>query len=80
MKAEWYYLGGIRRAPSNLIQQPLSIVFSIMCMASLANSTGLPRRRGKGTVFAKSSLTADGKPAIIGVSKIPGAIVTILIP
>ena len=42
------YLGGIRSAPSNLIVSPFSIWFSTMWRASAANSSGLPRRLGKG--------------------------------
>ena len=41
------YLGAIRIAPSRRIVSPLRYAFSTMCDASLANSSGVPRRFGK---------------------------------
>jgi GNAT superfamily N-acetyltransferase len=43
------YFGCMRSAPSRRMTSPFSIGFAMMDMASMANSSGLPRRDGKGT-------------------------------
>jgi len=45
-----------------------------------AHSSGLPSREGNGTCLPSDSCTSAGSPLSIGVSKIPGAIVTTRIP
>ena len=54
---------------------PLSIGFCTMWRTSAAYSVGFPKRDGCGTCCPKDSLVASGRPAIMGVSKMPGAIV-----
>ena len=46
-----------------------------MCLTSAANSAGLPRRDGNGTIFPRESWTSCGIESSIGVSKMPGKIV-----
>src|ERR1035437_9624004 len=72
--------GGIRSAPSRRIVSPLSIPFSTMWRASAAYSDGLPSRCGNGICAASALRFAWGKPASIGVSKVPGAIVQTRMP
>ena len=72
--------GAMRSAPSRRMVSPLSMVFSQMCLTSAANSAGRPSRGGKGTLLPSASCTSGEKPAIIGVSKIPGAMVTTRMP
>jgi len=67
--------GCMRIAPSSRIVSPLSITFSMMCFASAAYSSGLPRREGKGTCLPRESCTSCGMLSSIGVPKMPGAIV-----
>ena len=52
----------------------MSIGFSTMCRTSAAYSAGRPSRLGCGTCAARESRTSSDSPAIIGVSKVPGAI------
>src|SRR5579884_4359718 len=70
----WIHFGASRIAPSRRITSPLSIWFSAMCRASAAYSSAFPSRAGNGVCFPSDSRAASGNPAIIGVSKIPGAI------
>src|SRR5690606_14593441 len=72
--------GAIRNAPSRRMTSPFSMTFSQIWRTNAANSAGLPRRDGKGTLRPSESCTSCGIPAIIGVSKIPGAMVTIRMP
>src|SRR5690606_8540291 len=72
--------GAMRSAPSRRMTSPFSMTFSIMWRTSAANSTGLPRRGGKGTLRPSESCTSCGMPAIIGVSKMPGAMETTRMP
>src|SRR5579859_3661400 len=65
----------MRRAASRRIVSPLSIGFSTIAFTSAAYSLGRPRRCGWGTSFASAARTSAGRPASIGVSKMPGAIV-----
>ena len=52
----------------------------MMWRTSAAYSAGLPRRGGNGTPAARDSRTSGVMPAIIGVSKMPGAMVITRIP
>ena len=51
-----------------------------MCTTSAAYSDGSPSRDGKGTAAPSESCTSCGMPAIIGVRKMPGAIVMTRMP
>ena len=55
---------------------PLSMALSTMCAARFAYSAGRPSREGCGTWRPRESCASWGSPAIMGVSKIPGAMVT----
>ena len=66
------YLGGIRRAPSSRIVSPLIIWLRTISSASDANSSGCPRRLGKGISAPRASRRSCGSAASIGVSKVPG--------
>ena len=70
----------MRSAPSSRMVSPFSMRFSQMCFTSAAYSAGFPSRCGNGTLLASDSCASGVKPAIIGVSKMPGAIVTTRIP
>ena len=59
---------------------PLSITLSLMLSASLANSSGSPRRCGKGVFSPSDFCTSGGRPRIIGVMNRPGAIVITRMP
>ncbi len=52
----------------------------MMCSASCANSSGRPRRLGATTETASPALTWSLAAAIMGVPKMPGAIVSTRIP
>src|SRR5258705_160171 len=67
--------GCMRMAPSRRITSPLSIGFSMMWAARAAYSTGRPSRGGKGTCLPSESRAGSGRPASMGVSKRPGAMV-----
>ena len=47
---------------------------------SWANSSGVPNREGNGICAASDSRASSGRPAAIGVSNNPGAIVQTRIP
>src|SRR5918994_3344348 len=67
--------GAILSAPSRRIVSPFSIRFSTMWQASVAYSSGRPRRLGNG-IWAPSSARASwGRAASSGVSNKPGAMV-----
>ena len=68
--------GGIRSAPSRRMTSPLSIGLSTMCATSEAYSLGRPSREGCGTCASRTLFTSPGRPASMGVSKVPGATVT----
>ena len=70
------YFGCIRIAPSRRMTSPLSIGFAMIDRTSAAYSVGCPRRDGCGTCASSDERTSSGMPAIMGVSKMPGAIVT----
>src|SRR5690554_761775 len=70
----------MRSAPSRRITSPFSMGFSMIWRTSAAYSCGSPRRGGKGTSRARESRTTCDIPAIIGVSKMPGAMVITRIP
>jgi hypothetical protein len=55
---------------------PLSMPLSTMCATSEAYSLGRPRRAGWGTCASRAAVTSSGRPASIGVAKVPGATVT----
>src|SRR5215475_1885549 len=74
------HFGGIRKAPSRRITSPLSIAFSMMCLASAAYSAGTPSRAGNGTCAPSAFLMSSDRPASSGVSNKPGAMVTTRIP
>src|SRR5581483_1948629 len=74
-RAAHRYRGAIRKAPSSRMTSALSMSFSTMWTTSAAYSSGRPRRAGWGTEAASESRAGSGSPAIIGVSKSPGAIV-----
>ena len=56
------------------------MLFSMICRTSAAYSSGRPRRGGNGTLAPRESRTSWGMPAIIGVSKMPGAMVITRMP
>src|SRR5690606_9785022 len=68
--------GDILIAPSSRIVSPLRYGFSMICWASIANSSGLPSRFGLGTWAPRRSLISWGNLARIGVSNTPGATVS----
>src|SRR6266542_2741787 len=72
--------GCIRTAPSRRITSPLSITFSMMCLASAAYSAGSPSRGGNGICAPSDFLMSSGRPASSGVSNKPGAMVTTRMP
>src|SRR6185312_14819368 len=74
------YFGAIRIAPSRRITSPFSIGLPTISRTSDANSAGLPSRGGNGTILPSASCTSAVRLAIIGVSKMPGAIVITRMP
>src|SRR2546427_2319089 len=74
------YLGGMRSAPSSRMGSPFSIAFSMMWRASAAYSLGRPRRDGNGISAASFWRWSSGSMASMGVSKVPGAMVTTRMP
>src|SRR5262245_53722849 len=75
-----YHFGDMRKAPSRRITSPLSIAFSMMCLASAAYSAGSPSRGGNGICAPSDFLMSSGNPASSGVSNRPGAMVTTRMP
>ena len=73
-------MGAIRIAPSSRITSPFSIGFAMISRTSDANSAGRPSRGGKGTILPSDSAMSGGIAPIIGVSKIPGAMVMTRMP
>src|SRR5699024_8490373 len=70
------HFGAMRIAPSRRIVSPLSIGLATIDSTSWAYSVGLLSRAGWGTDLPRDSCASAGTPAIIGVSKMPGAMVT----
>src|SRR5690625_952514 len=70
------YRGSSRMAPSRRIVSPFNIALVTMWPTSAANSSGCPSRLGCGVFPPRASFTWGGRPAIMGVRKIPGATVT----
>src|SRR5258708_39884876 len=64
------YFGAMRIAPSMRIVSPLSMLFSMMCCTSAANSGGLPNLLGKGTCSLRDAWAASGKEPSRGVGKV----------
>ena len=61
------YFGAMRIAPSMRMVSPLSILFSMMCCTSAANSGGLPSLCGKGTCWLSDCCAASGSAPSRGV-------------
>src|SRR5699024_11466517 len=76
IRVVWDHLGAVRIAPSRRLVSPLSIGFATIDSTSWAYSVGLPSRAGWGTALPRDSCASAGRSAIIGVSKMPGAMVT----
>src|SRR5689334_14719 len=74
------YFGAIRIAPSRRITSPFIIGLTTISRTSDANSDGRPSRGGNGTILPSASCTSGVRLAIIGVSKMPGAIVMTRMP
>src|SRR5207244_12985627 len=70
------YFGGMRMAPSRRMSSPLSSEFSQAWRTRAAYSDGRPNRLGNGMLEASCRRVSSGAIAIIGVSNVPGAIVT----
>eukprot|EP00962_Isochrysis_galbana_P042484 scaffold15922_cov111-Isochrysis_galbana.AAC.3 len=70
----------MRTAPSNRSTSPLRYRFRMTDSTKAPNSSGRPKRLGKGMEAASPVLTSSFAPSIIGVSNTPGAIVTTRIP
>ena len=69
------YFGAYRIAPSSHITSPLSMSFSMMCLTSLVQSSGVPTWLGKGALAARASCTSFGVPRIKCLPKMPSAMV-----
>lgn len=63
----------MRKAPSKRITLPFSVGMVKMLPTKCANSSGLPKRLGHGTLAPRSSLTASGSSSKRGVENNPGA-------
>ncbi len=70
----------MRIAPSRRITLPLSMGDVMILRTVSANSSGVPRREGKGTCAPREALASSGNPARRGVSNNPGAMVITRIP
>ena len=71
---------GIRIAPSSLMTSPFSMVFSMPCLTSSANSLAFPARFGNSMTLSKDFLAFSPIIEVIRDSKSEGAIVKTRIP
>ena len=70
------YFGCMRIAPSRRIVSPLSMTFSMMCAPGRVLRRAAEARREAAPCLPSASCTSCGMPSSIGVSKMPGAMVT----
>ena len=59
---------------------PFSMTFSMTCLASDANSAAVPPRFGNSIAFSRLVRTLSLSTLVMGVSKVPGAMVTTRMP
>lgn len=71
---------GILDPPSSRITVPLSMTFSTTALTSAANSCPVPPLFGNSMLFSRLFRTLSLMTAVMGVSNVPGAIVTTRIP
>src|SRR6185437_5208857 len=74
------YFGATRSEASRRTTSPFRYGLSIMCIASEANSSGLPSRCGKGMAAAGESCASCGRAPSSGVRNRPGAMVSTRMP
>ena len=74
------HFGAIRIAPSRRITSPFSIGLRRSRAPATRTPSGLPSRGGNGTILPSASCTSGVRLAIIGVSKMPGAMVITRMP
>lgn len=75
-----HILLGILIPPSKRITVPFNITFSIACLARLANSSGLPARRGNSIALSRLFLTLPPIMLVMRLSNRLGAMVTTRMP
>src|SRR5512146_2936238 len=68
-----HYCGCMRTAPSSRMVSPFNIGISKAATTSRANSSGFPRRLGKGIWLAREACSSALMESTMGVWKMPGA-------